>query len=97
MLESAAGEAQDQLSEQRSAQKMMDTELHSRTSEYREHSQKSRSSQKTTVDETSRNIVHQTLDRRVYPGDNENREHSQNLQKKQALEEIGHVNVTVSV
>ena len=45
----------------------------------------------------SRNIVHQTLDRCVHPGDSENREHSQNSQKKQAVEEIGHLNVTVSV
>ena len=41
-LESAAGEAQEQASEQRSVKKMMDLELHNRTSKYREHSQKSR-------------------------------------------------------
>ena len=46
LLESAAGEASDQASEQRSAEKMMDLELHNRTSEYREHSQKSRNSEK---------------------------------------------------
>ena len=49
------------------------------------------------LQETSRNIVHQTLDRRVHPGDSENREHSQNSWEKQAMEEIGHVNVTVSI
>ena len=74
-LESAAGEAQEQISEQRSVQKTMDSEPHSRTSECREHSQKSWSSEKTTdEEETSRNIVHKTLDRRVHPGDSENRE-----------------------
>ena len=76
---------------------MMDPELHSKTSEYREHSQKSRSSEKATDEETSRNIVHQTLDRCVHPGDSENREYSKNSWEKQAMEEIGHVNVTVSV
>ena len=38
-LESAAGEAQERGSEQRSVKKMMKPELHSKTSEYREHSQ----------------------------------------------------------
>ena len=75
----------------------MNPELHSKTSEYREHSQKSRSSGKATDEETSRNIVHQTLDRRVHSGDNENREHSQNSRVKQAMEEIGRENVTVGV
>ena len=50
LLESAAGEAHEQVSEQRSVQKTMDPELHSNTSEYREHSQKSRSSGKATDD-----------------------------------------------
>ena len=45
-LERAAGEAQEQISEQRSVQKTMEPEPHSRTSEYGEHSQKSRSSEK---------------------------------------------------
>ena len=77
--------------------KMMDPELHSRTREYREHSQKSRSSEKTTDEETSRNIVHQTLDRPVHPGDSKNQEHFQNSWEKQAVVDIGNVNVTVSV
>ena len=69
-LESAAGEAQEQTSKQRSVQKTMDSEPHSRTSKCREHSQKLRSSEKTTdEEETSRNIVHKTLDRCVHPGD----------------------------
>ena len=71
-LESAAGEAQKQVSGQRSVKKTMDPELHSNTSEYREHSQKSRSSGKVTDEEMSRNTVHQTSDRCVHPGDGEN-------------------------
>ena len=96
-LESAAGEAQEQVSEQRGVKKTMDPELHSKTSEYREHSQKSRTSGKTTDEEMPRNIVHQTLDRHVHQGDSENRENSQNSREKRAVEEIGHKNVTVSV
>ena len=96
-LESAAGEAQEQVSEQRSVKQTMDPELHSRISEYREHSQKSRSSEKATDEEMSRNIVHRTLNRHMHPGDSENREHSQNSREKQAMEDIGNVNVTVSV
>ena len=97
-LESAAGEAQEQISKQRSVQKTMDLEPHSGTSECREHSQKLRSSEKTTdEEETSRNIVHKTLDRRVHPGDSENRKHSQNLHEKQAVEDMGNVNMTFSV
>ena len=75
----------------------MDPELHSNTSEYREHSQKSQSSGKAADEEMSRNTVHQMSDRCVHTGDSENREHSQNSQEKQAVKEIGHVNVTVSV
>ena len=77
---------------------MMDSEPHSRTSECREHSQKLRSSEKTTdEEETSRNIVHKTLDRCVHPGDSENRKHTQNSREKQAVEDMGNVNVTFSV
>ena len=75
----------------------MNPELHSKTSKYREHSQKSQSIGKARDEETSGNIVHQTLDIRVHPGDSESREHSQNSREKQAVEEIEHVNVTASV
>ena len=75
----------------------MDPELHSNASKYREHSQKSQNSGKSTDLETSGNIVHQTLERRVHPGDSENREHSQNSREKQAVEEMEHVKVTMSV
>ena len=97
MLESAAGEAQERVSEQRSVKRMMNPELHSKTSEYREHSQKSWSSGKATDEETSRNIVHQTWDRRVHSEDSKNRENSQNSQIKQVVQEIGRENVTVGV
>ena len=96
-LENAAGEAQEEVGEQRSVQKTMDPELHSRTSEYSEHSQKSQSSEKETDEETSSNIVHRTLNRRVHQGGSENREHSQNSWGKQAMEDMGNVNVTFSV
>ena len=90
-LESAVGEAQERVSEQRSVKQALDPELHSNASEYREHSQKSRNSEKSTNVETSGNIVHQTLERCVHPGDNESREHSQNSRIKHA----GIVEVTV--
>ena len=56
LLESAAGEAQEQVSEQISVQKMMDLEQHDKTCECREHSQKSRSSDKETSTKTASNI-----------------------------------------
>ena len=74
----------------------MDPEPHNRTSEYREHSQKLRSSEKATDEETSRNIVHRMVDRHMHPGDSKNREHSQNSRKKQAGSDLGNVKVTVS-
>ena len=97
LLESAAGEAHERVSEQRSVKQALDPELHSNDSEYREHSQKSRSSGKSTDVETSGNIMHQTLERCVHPGDSENREHSQNSREKQAVEEMEHVKMTMSV
>ena len=47
-LESAAGEAQEQVSEQRSVKQALNSKLHSNASEYREHSQKLRDSGKPT-------------------------------------------------
>ena len=96
-LESAAGEALEQASEQRSVKRTMDLELHNRTSEYREHSQKLGSSEKVIGKETSRKITHRTLDRGAHLGDSKNQEHSQNSRKKQAGVDIGNVNVTVSI
>ena len=97
LLESAAGEASDQASEQRSIEKTMDLKLHNRTSEYRENSQKSWNSERTADEEMSRKIVHRTLKKGSHPGDSKNREHSQNLQIKQAGVDIGNINVTVSI
>ena len=91
-LESAAGEAQERVSEQRSVKKTMKLELHRKTSEYREHSQKLRSSD----EETSTKTVHQTFDRDTHQGNSKNREHSQNSQKNQAAVDIGNIKVTVS-
>ena len=75
----------------------LNSKLHSNASEYREHSQKSQNSGKLTDVETSGNIVHQMLERHVHPGNSENREHSQNSLEKQAVEEMEHVKVTMSV
>ena len=72
LLESAAGEASDQVSEQRSVEKTMDSELHKGTSKYREHSQKLQNSEKMAAEEMSRKIVPQTLDKGVHPGDSKN-------------------------
>ena len=97
LLESAAGEAQEQASEQRSVKKTMGLELHNRISKYREHSQKSQSSEKATDEETSRKIVQQTFDRGMHLGDSESQGHSRNSQERKAREGIGNVNVTVSI
>ena len=67
-LESVAGEVPQQAIEQRSMEKVMDPEVHKRTSEYREHSQKSRISD----EETSTKMVHQTFDREAHQGNSEN-------------------------
>ena len=94
-LENAAGKAQQQASEQRSVKKTMGLEPHNRISKFREHSQKSRSSEKVTDEEMSRKIVHRTLNRGAHPGDSKNREHSQNSRDKQAGGEIENVKVTI--
>ena len=96
-LESAAGEVPKQTSEQRSVKKMVDPELHKRTCKYREHSEKSWSSKKTTDEETSRKIVHQTLDKGAHPEDSENREHSQNSLKEQNGVDLGKAYMTISI
>ena len=95
-LESVAGEASQQASEQRSMEKVMDPEVHKRTSEYREHSQNPWSSEKETDEKTSRKTVHQTLDKDAHLGNSESQEHSQNSRKKQAGVDTGDVEVTVS-
>ena len=57
LLESAVGEAQELVSEQKSVKQALESELHSNASEYREHSQKSRSSKKPTDVEPLRKLV----------------------------------------
>ena len=84
------------MNQQRSMEKTMDPELHNRISEYRELSQKSRSSKKVAEEETSRKLVHQMLNKGTHLGHSENREHSQNSWKKQARADMGNVKVTVS-
>ena len=68
----------------------MNPELQSKTSEYREHSQESRSSEH--VEETPRKFVKRTFSRDTHLQHSESREHSQNLRIKQ----VGTVEVTVS-
>ena len=92
MLENAAGEAQQQVSEQRSVKPALDSELHSNASEYREHSQKLRNSGKPTDMEKPRKLVKRIFSRDTHLQHSESREHSQNLRIKQA----GIVEVTVS-
>ena len=62
-LESAAGEAPELVSEQRSVKQALDLELHSNASEYRKHSQKSRNSGKLTDVETPRKLMKRTFSR----------------------------------
>ena len=92
-LESAASGASDQVNQQRSMEKMIDPEPHNRISEYRELSQKLRSSKKVAGEETSRKLVHQTLNKGTDPEHSKNREHSQNSWKKQAGVDRGNVNI----
>ena len=82
-LENAAGEALELVSEQRSVKQALDSELHSNTSKYREHSQKSQNSGKPTDVETPRKLVKQTFSRDTHLQHSECREHSQNSRIKQ--------------
>ena len=83
-LESAAGEAQERVSEQRSVKQALNSKLHSNASEYREHSQKSRDSGKPTDVETPGKLVKRTFIRDMHLQHSECREHSQNSRIKQA-------------
>ena len=57
-LESVAGGASDRMNQQRSVGKTIGPRLLKGTSKYREFSQKSRSDEKDTGEETSRKLVH---------------------------------------
>ena len=91
-LEHAAGETLELVSEQKSVKQVLDSELPSNTSEYREHSQKSRNSRKPTDVETARKLVKRTLSRDTHQQHSECRKHSQNSWIKQP----GLVEVTAS-
>ena len=82
-LESAAGEAQERVSEQRSVKPEWNSKLHSNASEYREHSQKSRNSGKPTDVETPGKLVKRTFIRDMHLQHSECREHFQNSRIKQ--------------
>ena len=58
LLESVAGGASDRVNQQGRVGDMIDPKLHKGTSEYRELSQKSRSSERATDEEMSRKLVH---------------------------------------
>ena len=66
LLENAAGEALELVSEQKSVKRALDSELCSNTSEYREHSQKSWNSGKPTDAETPRKLVKRTFSRDMH-------------------------------
>ena len=84
-LESVAGEAQVRLRDQRSLEKALDSELHSNTSEYREHSQKSQDNGKPTDKDSAATRVKRTFSRDMHLQHSECREHSQNSRIKQAV------------
>ena len=92
-LENVAGEALELVSEQKNVKQTLDSELPSNTSEYREHSQKSRNSRKPIDVETARKLVKWTISRVTHLQHSECREHSQNSRIKQP----GLVEVTASV
>ena len=83
LLESAAGEAQERVSEQRSVKQALNSKLHNNASEYREHSQKSRDNGKPTDVETPGKLMKRTFSRDTHPQHSECREHSQNSRIKQ--------------
>ena len=83
MLENAAGEALEIVSEQKSVKEALGSELPSNISKYREHSQKSRNSRKPTDVETARKLVKRTLSRDMHLQHSECREYSQNSRIKQ--------------
>ena len=66
-LENAAGEELQLVGEQRSQKQALDSELHSKVSEYREHSQKLRDNGKPTAAETARKLLKRTLNRNTHP------------------------------
>ena len=93
-LKSVAGGALHQRNQHGNMEKTIGARLLKETSEYRELSQESWSSEK--VEETSSKVVKRTFSRDKQPEHSESREHSQNLRKKQVGEDTGNIKVTVS-
>ena len=94
LLESAAGEAQEQVSEQRSVKQALDPELHSNASENREHSQNSR--EKQAGDKTEHvKVTMSVRENQCSAGDSDFSKHSQNsLSKGEPKVDPGEVNVS---
>ena len=67
LLESAAGEALELVSEQKGITQTLDSELPSTTSEYREHSQESLNNTKVIDVETARKLVKRTISGITHP------------------------------
>ena len=78
--------------DQRNLEKVLDSELHSNTSEYREHSQKSQDNGKPTDKESAETKVKRTFSRDMHLQHSECQKHSQNLR----IQESVGVAVTVS-
>ena len=93
-LESVAGGASDQMNQHRNVGKTIGPKLLKGTSEYRELSQKSRSSE--NIEEKPRKLMHRTFSRDTHLEHSENPEHSQNSRKKQVGVDIGNIKMTVS-
>ena len=93
MLESAAGEALERVSEQKGITLTLDSELPSNISEYSDSSQNSWNSTKLVDMETARKLMKWTISRITHPQHSECREHSQNSRIKQP----GLIEATASV
>ena len=94
LLESAAGEAQERVSEQRSVKQVLDPELHSNVSENREHSQNSW--EKQAVEEMEHvKVTMSVRENQCSVGDSDFSKHSQNsLSKGEPKVDPGEVNVS---
>ena len=89
-LKSVAGGALHRSNQHGNVEKITDAKLLKETSEYRELSQESRSSE--NLEETSRKMVKRILSRDMEPEHSKSREHSQNSRIKQ----VGAVEMTVN-
>ena len=94
LLESVAGGALHRMNQHGNVEKTTGPKLVKGTSEYRELSQESQSSEH--LEETPRKLVKGTFSRDTHLQHSESREHSQNSRIKQVGAEIGNVKVTVN-